>query len=181
MFSHLAWVNTPRNKGGLGGISFPLVADVTKSIAKDYGVLIEDGDDAGIALRCAARPARAAAERWWPPAWRRAVTPSRGKALCQRATLRPRLAVSALPIALSDSALPRLCSGLFIINEAGVLRQITVNDLPVGRSVDEVLRLVNAFKHVDKHGEVCPAGWTPGAATMKADPKGSLEYFSTVK
>jgi alkyl hydroperoxide reductase subunit AhpC len=72
-------------------------------------------------------------------------------------------------------------SGLFIINEAGVLRQITVNDLPVGRSVDEVLRLVTAFKHVDKHGEVCPAGWTPGAATMKADPKGSLEYFSTVK
>ena len=62
MFSHLAWVNTPRNKGGLGGISFPLVADVTKSIAKDYGVLIEDGDDAGIALRCAARPARAQAQ-----------------------------------------------------------------------------------------------------------------------
>ena len=55
VFSHLAWVNTPRNQGGLGGISFPLVADVTKSIAKDYGVLIEDGDDAGIALRCAAR------------------------------------------------------------------------------------------------------------------------------
>jgi alkyl hydroperoxide reductase subunit AhpC len=57
VFSHLAWVNTPRNKGGLGGIAFPLLADVTKSIAKDYGVLIEDGDDAGIALRCAARRA----------------------------------------------------------------------------------------------------------------------------
>jgi alkyl hydroperoxide reductase subunit AhpC len=51
-FSHLAWVNTPRNKGGLGGIGFPLLADVTKSISKDYGVLIEHGDDAGIALRC---------------------------------------------------------------------------------------------------------------------------------
>ena len=50
-FSHLAWVNTPRNKGGLGGIGFPLLADVTKSISKDYGVLIEHGDDAGIALR----------------------------------------------------------------------------------------------------------------------------------
>ena len=61
VFSHLAWVNTPRNQGGLGGISFPLVADVTKSIAKDYGVLIEDGDDAGIALRCAARTAAPAA------------------------------------------------------------------------------------------------------------------------
>ena len=57
-------MNTPRNKGGLGGIQFPLVADVTKSIAKDYGVLIEDGDDAGIALRCAP-PAVAA------PAFRR--------------------------------------------------------------------------------------------------------------
>jgi alkyl hydroperoxide reductase subunit AhpC len=53
VFSHLAWVNTPRNKGGLGGIAFPLLADVTKAISKDYGVLIEDGDDAGIALRCA--------------------------------------------------------------------------------------------------------------------------------
>jgi alkyl hydroperoxide reductase subunit AhpC len=59
-----------------------------------------------------------------------------------------------------------------------VLRQITVNDLPVGRSVDETLRLVKAFQFVDKHGEVCPANWTPGAATMKADPKGSMEYFS---
>jgi peroxiredoxin (alkyl hydroperoxide reductase subunit C) len=118
-FSHLAWVNTPRNKGGLGGIGFPLLADVTKSISKDYGVLIEHGDDAGIALR-----------------------------------------------------------GLFIINPEGVLRQITVNDLPVGRSVDETLRLVKAFQFVDKHGEVCPANWTPGAATMKADPKGSMEYFS---
>jgi alkyl hydroperoxide reductase subunit AhpC len=69
-------------------------------------------------------------------------------------------------------------SGLFIINPEGVLRQITVNDLPVGRSVDETLRLVKAFQFVDKHGEVCPANWQPGAATMKADPKGSMEYFS---
>jgi hypothetical protein len=83
VFSHLAWVNTPRNKGGLGGISFPLVADVTKSIAKDYGVLIEDGDDAGIALRCAARPARAQAQRCCP-AWHRAVTPSRVQPLPAR-------------------------------------------------------------------------------------------------
>jgi peroxiredoxin 1 len=54
----------------------------------------------------------------------------------------------------------------------------TLNNLPVGRSVDEVLRLVQAFQHVAKHGEVCPAGWTPGKATMKADPKGSKAYFS---
>lgn len=118
-FSHLQWMNTPRKQGGLGGLKYPLVADLTKSISKDYGVLIEDGENAGIALR-----------------------------------------------------------GLFIINPEGVLRQITVNDLPVGRSVDEVLRLVKAFKFTDEHGEVCPAGWTPGADTIKPNLKDSQEYFS---
>ena len=56
--------------------------------------------------------------------------------------------------------------GLFIIDDKGVLRQITVNDLPVGRSVDETLRLVQAFQFTDKHGEVCPAGWKPGSDTV---------------
>lgn len=68
--------------------------------------------------------------------------------------------------------------GLFIIDDKGNLRQITINDLPVGRSVDETLRLVQAFQFTDKHGEVCPAGWKPGADTMKPDPKGSKTYFS---
>lgn len=68
--------------------------------------------------------------------------------------------------------------GLFIIDPKGTLRQITVNDLPVGRNVDETLRLVEAFQFTDEHGEVCPAGWQSGGDTMKADPKGSLEYFS---
>lgn len=67
--------------------------------------------------------------------------------------------------------------GLFIIDNKGILRQITVNDLPVGRSVDETLRLVQAFQFTDKHGEVCPAGWKPGADTMKPDPTGSKDYF----
>jgi peroxiredoxin (alkyl hydroperoxide reductase subunit C) len=118
-FSHLAWINTPRAKGGLGGLAYPLVADLTKAIAKDYEVLIEEGDDAGVALR-----------------------------------------------------------GLFIISPTGVLRQKTVNDLPVGRSVDETLRLLKAFQFTDEHGEVCPANWTPGADTMKPDPKGSEAYFA---
>ncbi|KAI1255510.1 Peroxiredoxin-1 [Eutypa lata] len=69
--------------------------------------------------------------------------------------------------------------GLFIIDPKGVLRQITVNDLPVGRSVDETLRLVQAFQFTDQYGEVCPANWQAGSKGMKADPKGSLEYFST--
>lgn len=67
--------------------------------------------------------------------------------------------------------------GLFIIDKKGNLRQITINDLPVGRSVDETLRLVQAFQFTDEHGEVCPAGWKPGAATMKPDPKESKAYF----
>ncbi|KAG9225671.1 hypothetical protein CCMSSC00406_0007528 [Pleurotus cornucopiae] len=70
--------------------------------------------------------------------------------------------------------------GLFLIDPKGTLRQITVNDLPVGRSVDETLRLIKAFQFTDKHGEVCPANWTEGEKTIKADPKDSLEYFSTV-
>lgn len=111
-FSHLAWIGCPRHKGGLGGLAYPLIADITKSISKDYEVLIEEGDNAGVALR-----------------------------------------------------------GLFIISPEGTLRQKTVNDLPVGRSVDETLRLLKAFKFTDEHGEVCPAGWTPGADSMKPDPK----------
>jgi len=67
--------------------------------------------------------------------------------------------------------------GLFIIDPKGVLRQITMNDLPVGRSVDETLRLVQAFMYTDAHGEVCPAGWTPGADTIIPDPKEKLAYF----
>nr|ACI42881.1 peroxiredoxin 4 variant precursor [Biomphalaria glabrata] len=67
--------------------------------------------------------------------------------------------------------------GLFIIDPKGTLRQITMNDLPVGRSVDETLRLVQAFQYTDKHGEVCPAGWKPGSATIIPDPKKSKEYF----
>ncbi|KAI0739514.1 peroxiredoxin [Daedaleopsis nitida] len=118
-YSHLAWATQPRKQGGLGpDLKLPLIADKNMSIARDYGVLIEEE---GVALR-----------------------------------------------------------GLFIIDPKGTLRQITVNDLPVGRSVDETIRLVKAFQFTDEHGEVCPANWSEGAKTMKADPKGSLEYFSTV-
>jgi len=67
--------------------------------------------------------------------------------------------------------------GLFIIDPNQNVRQITINDLPVGRSVDEVLRLVKAFQFVEKHGEVCPANWQPGSATIKPDVEKSKEYF----
>uniref|UniRef100_A0A0N5BBG2 thioredoxin-dependent peroxiredoxin n=1 Tax=Strongyloides papillosus TaxID=174720 RepID=A0A0N5BBG2_STREA len=114
-FSHLAWIETPRKKGGLGEMKIPILADTNHKIARDYGVLIESE---GIAFR-----------------------------------------------------------GLFIIDPKQVLRQITVNDLPVGRSVDETLRLVQAFQFTDVHGEVCPAGWTPGKETIKPGVKESKEFF----
>jgi alkyl hydroperoxide reductase subunit AhpC len=119
VFSHLAWQKTPRNKGGLGDVRYPLVADITKQISRDYGVLLEEGPDAGVSLR-----------------------------------------------------------GLFLIDKKGVVRHVTINDLPLGRSVDEVLRLVDALQYVEKHGEVCPANWKEGDATIKPDPDGSQAYFS---
>ena len=115
-FCHLAWTNTDRKSGGIGNIKYPLLADLNKSVARDYGVLLED---AGIALR-----------------------------------------------------------GLFIIDPKQIVRQITINDLPVGRSVDETLRLIKAFQFVDKHGEVCPANWSEkNSATIKPNVKDSQEYF----
>ncbi|KAG5670943.1 hypothetical protein PVAND_001172 [Polypedilum vanderplanki] len=117
-FSHLAWKNTPRKEGGIGDIKYPLLADLTKKISQDYGVLLEEG---GIALR-----------------------------------------------------------GLFIIDPNAIVRQITINDLPVGRSVDETLRLIKAFQFVEKHGEVCAANWKENDPTIKPDPKGSKEYFNKV-
>lgn len=70
--------------------------------------------------------------------------------------------------------------GLFIIDPTGQLRQITCNDLPVGRNVDEIIRLIKAFQFVEEHGEVCPANWQPGDVTMQADPVKSLAYFQAV-
>jgi alkyl hydroperoxide reductase subunit AhpC len=116
-FAHLAWINTPRSEGGIGGVTIPLLADLKKEVARDYGVLLPEG----VALR-----------------------------------------------------------GLFVIDPKGIVRHITVNDLPIGRSVDEALRVVQAVQFADQHGEVCPANWTPGKETMKADPEGSKEYFRKV-
>merc|ERR1712109_67614 len=66
--------------------------------------------------------------------------------------------------------------GLFIIDGNGVIRQITINDLPVGRDVDETLRLVQGFQFTDEHGEVCPANWRPGKKTMKANHQSIAKY-----
>jgi len=68
--------------------------------------------------------------------------------------------------------------GLFLIDKEGIVRHQVVNDLPLGRSVDEALRLVKALRHFEAHGEVCPANWKEGAATIKPDPKASRQFFA---
>jgi len=115
-FSHLAWANTERKEGGIKGVTFPLVSDLNKTIAADYGVLL----GAGIALR-----------------------------------------------------------GLFIINEKGILKHITVNDNSLGRNVEEVLRVLDAVDFSEKHGEVCPANWHKGEKAMKASSEGLKAYVAT--
>ena len=117
-YTHLAWINTPRKEGGLGRINYPLLSDLNKEIARNYGVLT----DGGVALR-----------------------------------------------------------GLFIINPKGQVVYEVVHDLSVGRNPEETLRVLAAFQQVEKTGEVCPSSWKPGAKTMKADPVGSKEYFSSVR
>jgi len=114
-FTHLAWKETPVEKGGIGSVRFPLVADLSKSISRDYGVLLESG----IALR-----------------------------------------------------------GLFLIDKDGIIRHMLVNDLPLGRNVDEALRVLDALQFVEKHGEVCPANWKPGEEAMKPTKEGVAEYLA---
>ncbi|CAN8269449.1 unnamed protein product [Cochlearia groenlandica] len=119
VFSHLAWVQTDRQSGGLGDLNYPLISDITKSISKSFGVLIHDQ---GIALR-----------------------------------------------------------GLFIIDKEGVIQHSTINNLGIGRSVDETMRTLQALQYIQENpDEVCPAGWKPGEKSMKPDPKLSKEYFSAI-
>jgi len=70
--------------------------------------------------------------------------------------------------------------GLFFIDKDGIVRHEVVNDLPLGRSVDEALRIVKAWQYYEQHGEVCPANWHEGDPTIKPDPKASTEFFSKV-
>lgn len=115
-FSHLAWLNTPKSKGGIEGVEYPLVSDINKHIARNYHVLKEDD---GVAFR-----------------------------------------------------------GLFLIDKQGVVRHQLINDLPLGRSVDEALRMIDSLIFFEKNGEVCPANWTQGAKGMKPTAEGLVTYFS---
>lgn len=133
-FSHWAWLNTPQNKGGIEGVKYPLVADVNKTIALNYGVLAGhyNYDDNGDMI------------------W----IGNQGE----------------------DSVAYR---GLFLIDKNGVVRHQVVNDLPLGRSVDETLRMVDALQYFEANGEVCPADWSKGKDALKDTAEGIASYLAT--
>ncbi|NDJ26544.1 peroxidase [Campylobacter sp. MIT 12-8780] len=113
-FSHFAWKNTPVNEGGIGQVQFPLVADLTREIARGFDVLFNEA----VALR-----------------------------------------------------------GSFLLDKDGTVRHAVINDLPLGRNIDEMIRMVDTMLFTNEHGEVCPAGWNKGDEGMKANPKGVADYL----
>ena len=114
-FSHLAWKKTPVDKGGIGPIRYPLVADLKKEIARNFGVLLNDE----VALR-----------------------------------------------------------GLFLIDREGIVRHALINDLSLGRNVQEALRMLDALRFHEENGDVCPANWNEGDEGMDASPQGVVDYLS---
>lgn len=114
-FSHFAWKNTPVNQGGIGQVRFPLVADITKQISRDYDVLFKEG----VALR-----------------------------------------------------------GSFLIDQDGTVRHAVINDLPLGRNIDEMLRMIDTMLFTNEYGEVCPAGWQKGDKGMTASTEGVADYLA---
>ncbi len=114
-FSHFAWKNTPVNQGGIGQVRFPMVADLTKQISRDYDVLFKEG----VALR-----------------------------------------------------------GSFLIDKDGTVRHAVVNDLPLGRNIDEMIRMIDTMLFTNEYGEVCPAGWQKGDKGMTASTAGVADYLA---
>jgi peroxiredoxin (alkyl hydroperoxide reductase subunit C) len=115
-FSHLAWKNTDVANGGIGQVQYPLVADLTKDIARSFDVLIEEE---GVALR-----------------------------------------------------------GSFLIDTDGTVRHAVINDLPLGRNIDEMLRMVDTMVFTNENGEVCAAGWEAGDEGMTASTEGVADYLN---
>ena len=113
-FTHLAWRQTPQQKGGIGKVGYPLVADLNKNIARSYGILLNEE----VALR-----------------------------------------------------------GLFLIDRDGIVRHAVINDLPLGRSVQEALRMVDALQFHEQNGDVCPANWQKGEDGMKPTAAGVADYL----
>ncbi|MGC4015981.1 MAG: peroxiredoxin [Luteolibacter sp.] len=127
-FSHWAWLQTPRSKGGIQGVTYPLVADINKTISSDYDVLAGDyaeTEEGDIEIT--------------------------GELVAYR--------------------------GLFLIDKAGIVRHQVVNDMPLGRSIREALRVIDALQHFEQHGEVCPMDWEKGDDAMTPDHEGVSNYL----
>lgn len=120
-FSHLAWRNTSTDHGGIGQVKYPIIADLDKSVARAYDILLgrdEEGNGGGVALRAS-----------------------------------------------------------FLIDEEGIVQHAVINNLPLGRNIDEMIRMVDALAFHQKHGEVCPAGWKDGDSGMNASSEGVASYL----
>ncbi len=126
---HFAWLNTPKNQGGIEGVSYPLLADTHRQLANILGIVDQEFeyDEEGNEVFT-------------------------GSNVTYRAT--------------------------YLVDEEGKIFHESVNDMPLGRNVDEYLRLIDAYTHVQKYGEVCPANWQEGKAAMHADRAGVAEYFN---
>ena len=127
--SHWGWLQVPKNKGGIGGVKYPIVADTSKTIAEAFGVLAGEYeyDMDGVLV-------------------------ANGPMISYR--------------------------GLFLIDKNGVVQHQVVNNFPLGRNVDEALRMVDALQFNEENGEVCPANWTKGSEGMKASFEGVADYLA---
>lgn len=130
--THLAWLSTPQENGGIEGVKYPLVADASKTVASNFGVLAGDWNynEAGD------------------------------------------LIFEGIPVAYRGS---------FLIDKEGIVRHETINDLPLGRNIDEMIRIVDAWQHVEKYGEVCPANWEEGKEAMEASKESVSSYLAKNK
>ncbi len=128
--THLAWLSTSKDKGGIEGVQYPIVADTAKTIATNFGIIpgYMDFDDEGNAI------------------------------------------FEGAPIALRAS---------FLIDKEGIVRHQVVNDFPLGRNIDEMIRMIDALQYVEKHGEVCPANWEEGKEAMQATKEGVSSYLAS--
>jgi peroxiredoxin 2/4 len=127
--SHWGWLQVSKDKGGIEGITYPLVADTNKTISSNYDVLVGEWD--------------------WNENGQMEAT---GELIAYR--------------------------GLFLIDKEGVVRHQLVNDLPLGRKVEETLRVIDALQYNEENGEVCPANWEKGKEAMKASHTGVADYLA---
>ena len=129
---HFAWLNTPKDNGGIEGVTYPLLADSNRNLANTLGILDETNervdDETGVVL-------------------------VDGDSVTYRAT--------------------------YLIDEDGLVFHEGVNHMPIGRNVNEYLRLIDAYSHVQEKGEVCPANWEEGKDAMNANREGVSSYLSS--